>query len=147
MRLLRSALISGDDAGKGAQLNMAKAQTNPQPQVQVPQQVPQQPVGLDYRQFYAQQHGQPGVMPYGAPQQIAYNPYYRNSFFRNPLTGGQWLLIIGGAVMIGGLAYYGWVRWKQSKAATAAQQPPATNPSHVVRHLRPHAGYPYGRAA
>lgn len=129
---------------------MAKApqQTNPQPQ-------PQQPQSLDYRQYYAQQHGAPAnmPMPYGQQQMApAYNPYpaypgYGRGMFRNPLTGGQWLMIVGGAVMIGGLAYYGWVRWKQSKATTAPQTA-ATNPAHVVRHLRPQASYyGYGRAA
>lgn len=109
----------------------------------------QQPQGgLDYRQHYGQHNPQPA--PYGHHGQPAYPGHNQGwGFFRNPLSGGQWLMIIGGAVMVGGLAYYGWVRYKQSKGNN--QQPqPAQNPAHSVRHLRPvhNAGaQAYNRAA
>lgn len=62
---------------------------------------------LDYRSQY-------GNSPYQ-------NPY------GNPLSVGQWLMIGAGAIAVGGLAYWGYAKYKAGKASSAANEAaPAT---------------------
>jgi uncharacterized membrane protein YebE (DUF533 family) len=73
---------------------------------------------LDYRHNYA---GNPG-------------------YARNPLTGGQMLMIGAGALAVGGLAFWGFQSMKKKKQDSAAAAPDAaSNPGLRAHHYYPRA--------
>lgn len=74
---------------------------------------------LDYRQNY----GNPG------------------GFARNPLTGGQMLMIGAAALAVGGIAYWGYQSMQKKKQDTAATNG-ATNGAAANPGLRAHHYYP-----
>lgn len=63
------------------------------------------------RSAYEQGYGQPTAMHYGQQPR------------RNPLTMGQWMLVGGAAILVGGVTYYFWANHAEKKAAEKVTAP------------------------